>query len=170
MFVTYARLPRDMEASRSNPFPAPNRMYDSQYELFRDLEPDDQTRENPWIGFLQEDMRLNRNGPIGDFNGSESRSGRAKLYYFDKIQDVNVQSQVTSNEPQVVFINSKTAKETRLGPGTYDFPPDVRVLKVYGPVDLDITDSQGMTESLHYDNVFDVVLDQERTWTKVTIK
>jgi hypothetical protein len=145
-------------------------MYDNQYEIFRDLEPDDQTRENPWVGFLQEDVRQNRNGPIGDFKGTDSSSGNARLYYFDKIQDVNIQSQISSNEPQVVFINSKTTQETRLGPGTYDFPPDVRVMKVFGPVDLIVTDSQGITENLHYDAVLDVVLDQERTWTKITIK
>jgi hypothetical protein len=133
IWLTYSKIPRDTKSSLADPFPAPNRMYDNQYEIFRDLEPDDQTRENPWVGFLQEDVRQNRNGPIGDFKGTDSSSGNARLYYFDKIQDVNIQSQISSNEPQVVFINSKTTQETRLGPGTYDFPPDVRVMKVLAP-------------------------------------
>ncbi len=44
------------------------------------MEPADQTRENPWIGFIQEDVRKNRTGPIGDFIGADSPSGSAILY------------------------------------------------------------------------------------------
>jgi hypothetical protein len=61
----------------SQPAPA----YDSQYEIFRDMEPADNTRENPWLGFLQEDVRAQRTGPIGDFTGSDSKSGKAPLYF-----------------------------------------------------------------------------------------
>ena len=44
------------------------------------MEPADQTRENPWLGFLQEDVRVKRTGPIGDFIGNDSNSGNAILY------------------------------------------------------------------------------------------
>ena len=56
--------------------------YDSQYEVFRDMEPNSQTRENPWVGFLQEDVSAGRTGPLGDFVGAESKSGSATLYEF----------------------------------------------------------------------------------------
>jgi hypothetical protein len=55
---------------------------DNQFEVFRDMEPASQTRENPWMGFLQEDLNKNQTGPIGDFDGNDSPSGNAKLYYF----------------------------------------------------------------------------------------
>ena len=45
------------------------------------MEPADQTRENPWLGFLQEDVRKNRTGPIGNFTGYEDPSPNAPLYY-----------------------------------------------------------------------------------------
>jgi hypothetical protein len=61
----------------SQPAPA----YDSQYEIFRDMEPADHTLENPWVGFLQEDVRVQRTGPIGDFKGNDSKSGKAPLYF-----------------------------------------------------------------------------------------
>jgi hypothetical protein len=66
--------------------PAPARIsqpvaaYDTQYDVFRDMEPNSQTRENPWVGFLQEDVSAGRTGPIGDFVGAESKSGSATLY------------------------------------------------------------------------------------------
>jgi hypothetical protein len=53
---------------------------DNQMDIFRDMEPEDQTREGVWVGFLQEDVRANRTGPIGDFTGNDSRSGKANLY------------------------------------------------------------------------------------------
>jgi hypothetical protein len=56
--------------------------YDSQYDVFRDMEPNSQTRENPWVGFLQEDVSAGRTGPIGDFVGAESKSGSVTLYEF----------------------------------------------------------------------------------------
>jgi hypothetical protein len=66
--------------------PAPARIsqsvpaYDKQYDVFRDMEPNSQVRENPWIGFLQEDVSSGRTGPIGDFIGVYSKSGSAALY------------------------------------------------------------------------------------------
>lgn len=54
--------------------------YDNQYEVMRDMEPNSQIRENPWVGFLQEDVHVGRTGDIGEFVGVESRSGRAVLY------------------------------------------------------------------------------------------
>jgi hypothetical protein len=54
--------------------------YDNQYEVMRDMEPNSQIRENPWVGFLQEDVHAGRTGDIGEFVGVESRSGRAALY------------------------------------------------------------------------------------------
>jgi hypothetical protein len=75
MYLAYTRFP-----------PAPARISqtvaanDNQFDVFRDMEPADQTRENPWLGFLQEDVRVNRTGPIGDFIGADSKSGSAILY------------------------------------------------------------------------------------------
>lgn len=62
--------------------------YDNQYDVFRDMEPESQTREGAWVGFLQEDLRTHRTGPIGDFIGKDSDSGNAPLYAF---QDSGVQ-------------------------------------------------------------------------------
>jgi hypothetical protein len=53
---------------------------DQAFEVFRDMEPGTQVRENPWIGFLQEDLAKGRTGPIGDFSGNDSKSGNAPLY------------------------------------------------------------------------------------------
>ena len=75
MYMAYKRFP-----------PAPARIsptvasYDNQFEIFRDMEPADQTRENPWMGFIQEDIKKNRTGPIGEFVGADSASGNAILY------------------------------------------------------------------------------------------
>jgi hypothetical protein len=75
LYMAYKRLP-----------PAPARISqtvaanDNQFDVFRDMEPADQTRENPWLGFLQEDVRVKRTGPIGDFIGADSNSGNAPLY------------------------------------------------------------------------------------------
>ena len=53
---------------------------DNQYELFRDMEPKTQVRENPWIGVLQEDLTKERTGPIGTFTGTNSKSGNLVAY------------------------------------------------------------------------------------------
>jgi hypothetical protein len=58
----------------------PVNAYDNQYDVFRDMEPSSQVRENPWMGFLQEDLTKNRTGPIGNFVGNESSSGKVPVY------------------------------------------------------------------------------------------
>ena len=55
----------------------------TQFTLFRDMESGDQTRVNPWMGFLQEDVYTNRTGPIGDFEGNNDPSPKAQLYPFE---------------------------------------------------------------------------------------
>lgn len=75
LYLAYKRFP-----------PAPARIsqtvaaYDNQFDVFRDMEPASQTRENPWLGFLQEDVRVKRTGPIGEFVGNDAKSGNAPLY------------------------------------------------------------------------------------------
>lgn len=75
LFMAYVRFP-PAPARISQPVAA----YDNQFDVFRDMEPKTQTRENPWLGFLQEDVQKNRTGPIGNFEGTDSSSGRAPLY------------------------------------------------------------------------------------------
>jgi hypothetical protein len=71
-YETFTKAP----AKISQPVPA----YDTQFDVFRDMEPNSQTRENPWVGFLQEPVYDGRTGPIGNFVGTDSRSGSATLY------------------------------------------------------------------------------------------
>lgn len=52
--------------------------YDTDFLL---KETDTQRRENPWVGFLQEDVYKTRTGPIGDFVGNDSPSDKAPLYF-----------------------------------------------------------------------------------------
>ena len=54
----------------------------SQFTVFRDMESADQTRVNPWVGFLQEDVYANRTGPIGTFVGNNDYVKNAPLYPF----------------------------------------------------------------------------------------
>ena len=54
----------------------------SQFTVFRDMEPADQTRVNPFIGILQEDVYANRTGPIGTFVGNDDYAKNAPLYPF----------------------------------------------------------------------------------------
>jgi hypothetical protein len=54
--------------------------FDRAYDVFRDMEPKDQTRVNPWVGFLQEDVYANKTGPIGQFVGNDDYVKRAPLY------------------------------------------------------------------------------------------
>jgi hypothetical protein len=75
LFVAYMRFP-PAPARISQPVTA----YNSQYEIFRDMEPDTQTRVNPWMDFLQEDVYKRRTGPIGDFIGKEDAPKKAPLY------------------------------------------------------------------------------------------
>jgi hypothetical protein len=75
MYMAYMRFP-PAPARISQPVPA----FDNQFEVFNDMEPRDQTRENPWLGFLQEDIRAKRTGPIGNFVGYDDPSPKAPLY------------------------------------------------------------------------------------------
>jgi hypothetical protein len=54
----------------------------SQFTVFRDMESADQTRVNPWVGFLQEDVYAHRTGPIGTFVGNNDYVKNAPLYPF----------------------------------------------------------------------------------------
>ena len=54
----------------------------SQFDVFRQMEPADQTRVNPWVGILQEDVYVNRTGPIGTFAGNDDYTKNAPLYPF----------------------------------------------------------------------------------------
>ena len=54
----------------------------SQFDVFRQMEPADQTRVNPWVGILQEDVYVNRTGPIGTFVGNDDYTKNAPLYPF----------------------------------------------------------------------------------------
>lgn len=57
-----------------------NMAFDNAYDVFREMEPNSQVRENPWVGFLQEDLSKNRTGPVGDFTGNISSSGHVTSY------------------------------------------------------------------------------------------
>lgn len=48
---------------------------------FMSKETDTQRREGTWVGFLQEDVYKSRTGPIGEFVGNDSPSGKAPLYF-----------------------------------------------------------------------------------------
>lgn len=48
-------------------------------EFFKEM--DSQRREGAWVDFLQEDVYRKKTGPIGDFVGADSASGRAPLYF-----------------------------------------------------------------------------------------
>jgi hypothetical protein len=53
------------------------------FDVFRSMEPADQTRVNPWVGFLQKDVYANRTGPIGEFIGNDDYVKKAPLYSID---------------------------------------------------------------------------------------
>lgn len=74
MWMTWTR----MNVSK----PPPPEESPSQFDVFRQMESADQTRENPWVGFLQEDVYANRTGPIGTFVGNDDNAARAPLYAF----------------------------------------------------------------------------------------
>mgnify|MGYP003336842968 FL=1 len=74
LFLAYKRLPAPAQISQ------PVVANDNQFEVFRDMEPSDQSRQSTWVGFIQEDVHKNRTGPIGEFVGHDSPSGNAILY------------------------------------------------------------------------------------------
>lgn len=143
--------------------------YDNQYEVFRDMEPVTQTRENPWMGFLQVDLSKDASGAIGNFKGNDSSSGTAFMYEIDMLPETApVEKAGGSNKQSVLIINDR-----EYGPGSYDYPVDAREIKVYGPVDITALDKNGNVEKLHYDaqasGYYNLVLDDDRNWTKITI-
>lgn len=92
LWLAYVRIPK---LCPPRPIAQPEKAYDSgsyieaplgtgkpdrQYDLFRDMEPNTQVRENPWIGVLQEDLTKNRTGDIGQFSGNDSKSGNVVAY------------------------------------------------------------------------------------------
>jgi hypothetical protein len=80
MVLMYLALVRFVRAPAQ--ISQPDTAYASQSEIFKDMQPSDQTREGAWVGFLQEDVHKGRTGPIGDFQGNDSNSGKARLYDF----------------------------------------------------------------------------------------
>lgn len=75
LYMTYLRMKNAVESQPPPP-------EETQYTVFRSMEPEDQTRVNPWVGILQEDVYANRAGPIGDFVGNDDASPNAPLYPF----------------------------------------------------------------------------------------
>lgn len=75
LMVTYIRVTTDVPSQ-----PPPSN--DSQFTVFRDMESADQTRVNPWVGFLQEDVYAHQTGPIGDFVGNDDYVKNAPLYAY----------------------------------------------------------------------------------------
>ena len=79
-FVLYLLVSRVGASVTSRP--PPSEESPSQYDVFRQMEPADQTRVNPFMGILQEDVYVNRTGPIGTFVGNDDYAKNAPLYPF----------------------------------------------------------------------------------------
>jgi len=79
-FVLYLLVSRVGASVTSRP--PPSEESPSQYDVFRQMEPADQTRVNPFMGILQEDVYVNRTGPIGTFVGNDDYVKNAPLYPF----------------------------------------------------------------------------------------
>ena len=69
-----------MRMKTSKPPPLDDGTGGTQFDVFRQMEPADQTRVNPWTGILQEDVYANRTGPVGDFIGNDDYTKNAPLY------------------------------------------------------------------------------------------
>ena len=69
-----------MRMKTSKPPPFDDGTGGTQFDVFRQMEPADQTRVNPWTGILQEDVYANRTGPVGDFIGNDDYVKNAPLY------------------------------------------------------------------------------------------
>ena len=69
-----------MRMNTSKPPPFDDGTGGTQFDVFRQMEPADQTRVNPWTGILQEDVYANRTGPVGDFIGNDDYTKNAPLY------------------------------------------------------------------------------------------
>ena len=79
-FVLYLLISRIGASVNSQPPPTDDGTGWTQFDAFRQMEPADQTRVNPWTGILQEDVYVNRTGPIGDFVGNDDYAKNAPLY------------------------------------------------------------------------------------------
>jgi hypothetical protein len=83
VFVIYLAFIRIQKSISSKPPPTDDGTGGTQFDVFRQMEPADQTRVNPWMGILQEDVYVNRTGPIGVFVGNDDYAKNAPLYPFD---------------------------------------------------------------------------------------
>ena len=77
LVVTYLRVQASVPSQ-----PPPTQ--ETQFTVFRSMESTDQTRVNPWTGFLQEDVYANPFGPIGTFVGNDDVTPNAPLYPIDE--------------------------------------------------------------------------------------
>ncbi len=150
--------------------------YDSQYELFRDMEPADQTRENSWVGFLQEPVYKGRTGPIGDFTGNDSRSGSASLYFVDLIPEPSGKepevSPTKGPKSKARVIDSVTGTETELGPGTYPLKSTTTVIQVWPPLVVVAENAAGIKQTTKYlsgSSYSNLVLDKAYNFNKITL-
>jgi hypothetical protein len=170
-YLAYTNIPA-APAQISQTVPA----YDNQFEVFRDMEPADQTLENSWVGFLQENVRSGRTGPIGDFIGNDSDSGKAPLFYFDSIQEPGAieATKAVAGQPvsKVILMDSIKGTETELGPGTHTITPTTSSMKVYPPLLVVAENSAGIKQTTRYvagNAVSNLVLDQSYKFTKITL-
>jgi hypothetical protein len=94
IYLSFIRVKKSID-SRPPPTADDGTGY-SQFDVFRQMEPADQTRVNPWMGFLQEDVYANRTGPIGTFVGNDDYVRNAPLYPINDtdlmISDTSVQT------------------------------------------------------------------------------
>lgn len=170
-YLAYTHVP-SAPAQISQTVPA----YDNQFEVFRDMEPADQTRENSWVGFLQENVRAGRTGPIGDFIGNDADSGKAPLFYFDSIQEPGVIDAAKAVEGQpvskVILMDSVKGSETELGPGTHTITPTTSSMKVYPPLIVVAENAAGIKQTTRYvagNAASNLVLDKSYNFTKITL-
>ena len=166
-YLAYTHIPA-APAQISQPVSA----YDNQFEVFRDMEPVDQTLENSWVGFLQENVRAGRTGPIGDFIGENSSSGSAPLFYFDSIQDPSVVDNTKAQEGQLVSKVVLIDTGTQLGPGTHIITPTASFMKVYPPLIVVAENAAGIKQTTRYvagNAPSKLVLDPAYKFTKITL-
>lgn len=150
--------------------------YDNQYELFRDMEPADQTRENSWVGFLQENVRKNRTGPIGDFLGNDSSSGNASLYQISALPEPTM-IEPTNQDPntprsKATLYDVVTGAETDVGPGTFPLAPSVTKVKIYPPLVVVIENTAGIKQTTKYlegTSTSIMTIDKSYNFNKITL-
>jgi hypothetical protein len=140
------------------------------------MEPADQTLENSWVGFLQENVRAGRTGPIGDFIGNDSDSGKAPLFYFDSIPEPGAVegTKAVDGQPvsKVVLMDSIKGTETDLGPGTFPITATTNSMKVYPPLIVVVENAAGIKQTTRYiagNSVSNLVLDKSYNFNKITL-